>query len=160
AMLWSDVVGADLFLPQDGSGELRGLRDETAGRALLGAVGAPHGDRPFVRLIPVTPNLVPAAGGRVPAMSAPVITSGRIEGFIIVQRHAASAAFSARDLEGLARLAHGVGEILPRARARGGRSPAAWLERDMAAARQMQRQFLPRALGTNSAGVRVLAEYL
>ena len=36
----------------------------------------------------------------------------------------------------------------------------AWLQRDLASARDMQRMFLPRPLETNSAHVRVLAEYL
>jgi sigma-B regulation protein RsbU (phosphoserine phosphatase) len=45
-------------------------------------------------------------------------------------------------------------------RARGGRSVTAWLQRDLASARDMQRMFLPRPMETNSAHVRVLAEYL
>src|SRR4051812_29398688 len=44
AMLWSDVSGADMFLPQGGSGELKGVRDAYAGVALLSAVGSPYGN--------------------------------------------------------------------------------------------------------------------
>src|SRR4051812_20292141 len=37
AMLWSDVVASDLFLPDGDAGELQGLRDPIAGRVLLHA---------------------------------------------------------------------------------------------------------------------------
>src|SRR5205823_14134485 len=58
-MMWSDVVGADMFLPQGGSGELRGVRDVHAGVALLSAVGSSYGAEPALKVIPVTPCLVP-----------------------------------------------------------------------------------------------------
>jgi hypothetical protein len=163
SMLWSDVSGADLFLPQGGSGELRGVRDANAGVELLSAVGSPYDNEPAVRVIPVTPSLVAAdaAAVRGASMSAPVTCGGAIEGFIIVQRRPSAPEFTVRDLDALTALARGVGEtVLPRVRARGGRSVAAWFQRDMAQAREMQRMFLPRPLETNSARVRVLAEYL
>jgi serine phosphatase RsbU (regulator of sigma subunit) len=93
-------------------------------------------------------------------MSAPVLCAGSIEGFVIVQRAPAAPDFGSADVDALGHLAHGIGELLPRVRARGGRSVAAWLQRDMVSAREMQRMFLPQHLGSNSAGVRVLAEYL
>jgi hypothetical protein len=162
AMLWSDVSGADMFLPQGGSGELKGVRDAYAGVALLSAVGSPYGNDPSVRVIPVTPTLVPSdpAAERGASMSVPVLSAGSIESFMVVQRRPAAPNFTTRDLDALIQLARGVGEILPRVRARGGRSVAAWFQRDMASARDMQRMFLPRPLETNSAHVRVLAEYL
>jgi hypothetical protein len=164
AMLWAEVAGADLFLPQGDSGELRGVRDADAGMALLSAASSPYHNNAeaVVRVIPVTPSLVPAdpASGRGASMSSPVLCAGAIEGFIIVQRRAGAADFTAPDLDALGALAAGVGELIPRVRARGGRSAAGWLQRDMAAAREMQRMFLPQPLTTNSAGARVLAEYL
>jgi len=161
-MMWSDVIGADMFLPQGGSGELRGVRDVHAGVALLSAVGSPYGTEPALKVIPVTPCLV-AADASVPlgaSMSVPVLCDGTIESFIIVQRRVGAPNFTSSDLELLGQFARGVGELLPRVRARGGRSVAAWLQRDLASAREMQRMFLPRPLETNSAHVRVLAEYL
>jgi hypothetical protein len=178
SMLWSDLAGADLFLPQGGSGELRGVRDPIAGVTLLSAVASPYRDEPAVRVIPVTPTLVAAdlAAGRAASMCAPIMSvsalsplnnvgnigqhMGQIEGFIIVQRRAGAPGFTSRDLDLLNELARGVGALLPRVRARGGRSVAEWIQRDMAAAREMQRMFLPRGLESNSAHVRVLAEYL
>jgi serine phosphatase RsbU (regulator of sigma subunit) len=77
-----------------------------------------------------------------------------------VQRRASAPEFAPRDLEGLTTLARGVAAILTRVQARGGQSTALWFQRDMASAREMQRMFLPRPLESNSAGVRVLAEYL
>jgi hypothetical protein len=180
AMLWSDVVGADLFLPQGGSGELRGVRDPACGTGLLASVAVPYGTDPNVRVIPVTPSVVCAdpALGRGACMSAPVVSSpdectgahgthgahgshgSTIEGFLIVQRRLTAGDFTQRDLDALTALAGGIGDLLPRVRARGGRSVAAWVERDMASAREMQRMFLPRPLESNSAHVRVLSEYL
>jgi hypothetical protein len=154
AMLWSDVTGVDLFLPDARTGELRGVRDPRGGADLLGAVASPCDDHSAVRVIPATASLVAGAPGRGAAMSAPVLLAGEGQGFIIVQRRAAAADFGPRDLEALGHLACGVGELLPRARARG-----AWRQRDMASAREMQRRFLPSPLESNSAGVRVLAEY-
>jgi hypothetical protein len=162
AMLWSEVTGADLFVPQGGSGELRGVRDAAAGPTLLGAVASPYHGEPSVRVVPVTPSLVggDARTGAAPCMTTPVVFAGTIEGFIIVLRRAGAQDFTPRDLEALERLARGVGDLLPRVRARGGRSVAAWLQRDMAQAREMQRMFLPQSLQSSSARVRVLAEYL
>jgi hypothetical protein len=161
-MMWAEVLGADMFLPQGGSGELRGVRDAYAGVALLSAVGSPYGNEPAMRVIPVTPCLVPsdASADRGASMSVPVLCEGAIESFIIIQRRVGAANFTSRDLEALSQFARGVGELLPRVRARGGRSVAAWFQRDMASAREMQRMFLPRPLETNSAHVRVLAEYI
>ena len=59
AMLWSEIAGADMFLPQGGSGELRGVRDAQGGVALLSAVGSQYGNESSVRVVPVTPTLVP-----------------------------------------------------------------------------------------------------
>ena len=162
AMLWSDVSGADMFLPQGGSGELRGVRDAHGGVALLSAVGSQYGNESTVRVIPVTPTLVPGdvTTDRGASMSVPVISEGALESFVVVQRRLGAPSFSTRDLEALIVLARGIGDLLPRVRARGGRSITAWLQRDMASARDMQRMFLPRPLENNSAHVRVLAEYL
>ena len=49
AMLWSEIAGADMFLPQGGSGELRGVRDAHGGVALLSAVGSQYGNESSVR---------------------------------------------------------------------------------------------------------------
>src|SRR5215471_3924494 len=121
AMLWSDVAGADMFLPQGGSGELRGVRDAPGGVALLSAVGSQYGDESLVRVIPATQTLVPgdvttARGG---SMSVPVISEGALESFIVVQRRAGAASFTPRDLEALIQLARGIGDLLPRVRSRG-----------------------------------------
>jgi hypothetical protein len=164
SMLWSDVAGADLFVPHGSSGELRGVCDPLGGPALLGAVGAPVEGRPGVRVVPVTPSLVAGGegAGRGSSLSVPVDGAERIEGFIVVQRRAAAPEFLPSDLEALAKLARGVGQLLPRTRTRvgAGAAAAAFVQDDLASARDMQRMFLPRPLETNSAHVRVLAEYL
>jgi serine phosphatase RsbU (regulator of sigma subunit) len=128
----------------------------------LTAVGSSYGAEPALKVIPVTPCLVPGDSSipRGASMSVPVLSNGTIESFIIIQRRPGTPSFTARDLEALTQFSRGVGELLPRVRARGGRSVAAWLQRDLASAREMQRMFLPRPLETNSAHVRVLAEYL
>jgi Stage II sporulation protein E (SpoIIE) len=162
SMLWSDVAGADLFVPQGGAGELRGICDPLGGHVLLSAIGAPFAEQPTVQVIPVTPSLVPGdrGVGCGSSMSAPVDGDERVEAFLVVQRRAAAPDFARRDLDALSALARGVAQILPRVRAGGGRSAAAWFQHDMASAREMQRMFLPRPAETNSARVRVLAEYL
>jgi sigma-B regulation protein RsbU (phosphoserine phosphatase) len=164
SMLWSDVAGADLFMPQGGSGELRGVCNPLESHVLLSAVAASYGDGSNVKVVPVTPSLV--AGDRGVScgatMSVPVEGGDHqpSDGFIIVQRRAAAPDFTSADLDALAALGRGVARILPHVRAPGGRSAAAWFQDDMASAREMQRMFLPRPLESNSAHVRVLAEYL
>jgi len=170
AMLWSDVARADLFVPHGGSGELRGLRDPLGGHALLSAVGAPVDGEPGVQVIPLPPTLVAGdhAVGCGSTMSVALATAGveRAEGFIVVQRRATAPDFLPTDLDALAELARGVGQLLPRARAgavavaASGAAAAAFAQDDLASARDMQRMFLPRPLATNSANARVLAEYL
>ena len=78
----------------------------------------------------------------------------------MVQRRVDAPAFTIHDLEMLAALAEGVGQILPRSRAQSLTAGTSWLEQDMAAAGVLQRTFLPDSLGENSAGVRVVAEYM
>ena len=167
SMLWSDVAGADLFMPQGGSGELRGVCNPLESHVLLSAVAASYGGATDVKVVPVTPSLV--AGDRGvncgATMSVPVEGSDHqpSDGFIIVQRRAAAPDFTSTDLDALAALhrRRGVARILPHVRAPGGRSAAAWFQDDMASAREMQRMFLPApAPESNSAHVRVLAEYL
>jgi Stage II sporulation protein E (SpoIIE) len=164
SMLWSDVAASDLFVPQVGAsaGDLRGICDPLGGHALLSAVGAPLEGRPGVQVVPVTPTLVPGDRhvGCGASMSAPVDGAERVDGFIVVQRRPASPDFGPSDLAAFAALARGLGLILPRVRARGGAAVAAFVQDDMASAREMQRMFLPRPLETNSANVKVLAEYL
>jgi Stage II sporulation protein E (SpoIIE) len=170
SMLWSDVAGADLFVPQmgAGAGELRGVCDPFGGHALLSAVGSPLEGQPTVQIVPVTPRLVPAAHGVGcgSSMSAPVDGAGadregpQIDSFLIIQRRATAPDFTTNDLAAFAALARGVGLILPRVRARSGSAASTFAQDDMASAREMQRMFLPRPMETNSANVRVLAEYL
>jgi hypothetical protein len=165
SMLWADIAAADLFVPSGGSGELRGVCDPVSGHALMSAVAAPYGDEPAVRVIPVTPSAVPGdpGAGCGSSMSAPIDGAEGVNGFVIVQRRAAAAAFGPSDLAAFAALARGVGQILPRVRARAGgagRAMADFSQSDLASAREMQRMFLPRPSETNSAKVKVLAEYL
>jgi stage II sporulation SpoE-like protein len=162
SMLWSDVAGADLFVPQGGSGELRGVCQPLESYPLLSAVAASYGAESSVKVVPVTPSLVagdPGVGCGA-TMSVPIDGGERIDGFIVVQRRAAAPDFGTADLDALAALGRGVAQILPHVRAPGGRSAAAWFQDDMVSAREMQRMFLPRPLESNSARVRVLAEYL
>jgi hypothetical protein len=161
SMLWSDVAAADLFVPQAGLGELRGVCDPMGGHVLLSAVGSSYADEPSVQIVPVTPSLVVGdrALGCGSSMSAPVDDGDRVDGFIVIQRRPTAPDFSPRDLDALAALARGVAHILPRVR-NGSGTVAAWFQSDMAAAREMQRMFLPRPSETNSARVKVLAEYL
>ena len=162
SMLWSDVAGADLFVPQGGSGELRAVCSPLESFVLLSAVASSYDPEPAVKVVPATPSLVAGQRGVGcgSTMSVPVDGGERVEGFIIVQRRAAAPDFTAADLDARAALGRGVAQILPHVRAPGGRSAAAWFQDDMASAREMQRMFLPRPLETNSARVRVLAEYL
>jgi serine phosphatase RsbU (regulator of sigma subunit) len=161
SMLWSDLAGADLFLPQGPANELRGLCDPVAGHALMTAIGVAQ-DGNGARIIPSTPHLVAgdAGLGFGSSLSVPLDGAETWAGFIIVQRRASAPEFTTRDLDGLTLLARGVSAILTRVQARGGQSTALWFQHDMASAREMQRMFLPRPLESNSAGVRVLAEYL
>jgi serine phosphatase RsbU (regulator of sigma subunit) len=93
-------------------------------------------------------------------MSTPVFSGKSLEGFLVVQRRPGSVGFTAIDLEALAALAEGVGTILPATRTRSSSSAAAWLEQDLSAARDLQRTFLPDQIGENSAGIRVVTEYM
>ena len=70
-------------------------------------------------LMPVTPTLLPgdAAAGRGSTMSTPIYSGKSLEGFLVVQRRVDASAFTIHDLEMLAALAEGVGQILPRSRA-------------------------------------------
>jgi hypothetical protein len=164
SMLWADVAGADLFVPQGGSGELRGVCDPVSGHALMSAVAAPYGDEPSVRVIPVTPSLVAGdpSVGCGSSMSAPLDGTEGVDGFLIVQRRATAPGFTAIDLDAFAALARGVGALLPRVRAKTGgglASLSTFAQSDLVSAREMQRMFLPPTL-QNSAKVKVLAEYL
>jgi hypothetical protein len=162
SMLWSDIAGADLFLPMGSDNELRAVCDPVAGHALMSAIGVAQAGSPDVRIIPSTPHL--AAGdtglGHGASLSVPIQGAETWAGFIIVQRRASAPDFTARDLDGLTALAAGLAPVLARVQGKGGASAALWFQRDMASAREMQRMFLPPPLENNSAGVRVLAEYL
>ena len=161
AMLWPQIADADLFLPEKGR-PLRGVRDARAGAGLLATLNAVWGPIAARGLMPVTPTLLPgdAATRRGSTMSTPIFAGKSLEGFLVVQRRADAPAFTIRDLEGLASLAEGVGSVLPRCRAQVSATAVSWLEQDLAAAGAVQRTFLPEAIGDNSAGVRVVAEYM
>lgn len=163
SMLWSDVAGADLFVPRGGSGELQGACNP-GDDSLLEAVATPFAANLTVRVVPITPSLVRRGGGLGvgSSMSAPVEASPNAgaKGFIVVQRRATAVDFTSTDLAALAALARGVAAILPGVLERNEQSGTTWAKRDMESAREMQRMFLPRPLDANSAGVRVLAEYL
>jgi serine phosphatase RsbU (regulator of sigma subunit) len=159
SMLWPQVADADLFLPEKGR-PLRGVRDARAGAGLLASLSSVWGAVASRGLMPVTPTLLPGDSTRGSTMSTPVFSGKSLEGFIVVQRRPDARPFTVPDLEALASLAEGVGGVLPTARARAHGSSASWLEQDMAAAREVQRGFLPEVSPENSAGVRVLAEYM
>src|SRR5215831_18199535 len=143
AMLWSDVADADLFLPEK-ERPLRGVRDARAGAQLLASLHAVWGPIATRGLMPVTP-----------------IFSGKsLEGFLVVQRHPTAPGFTSNDLEAFAALAEGVGGMLPAARERASAVPVSWLEQDLSAARDLQRSFLPEPVLKNSAGVKVVTEYM
>ena len=113
-------------------------------------------------LMPVTPTLLPGDPllGRGSTMSTPVFSGKSLEGFLVVQRRHGTPGFTVSDLEAFAALAEGVGNILPATRTRGSSSSSTWLEQDLAAARELQRTFLPGPIGENSANVRVVTEYM
>ena len=161
SMLWPEVADADLFLPEKGR-PLRGVRDARAGAELLASLNAVWGPIAARGLMPVTPTLLPGDVnvGRGSTMSTPVFSGKSLEGFLVVQRRPGSVGFTATDLEALAALAEGVGTILPVTRTRASSSSAAWLEQDLSAARDLQRTFLPDQVGENSAGIRVITEYM
>jgi|HubBroStandDraft_2_1064218.scaffolds.fasta_scaffold24390_4 sigma-B regulation protein RsbU (phosphoserine phosphatase) len=161
AMLWPQIADADLFLPEKGR-PLRGVRDARAGAGLLATLNAVWGPIAARGLMPVTPTLLPgdAAAGRGSTMSTPIFSGKSLEGFLVVQRRAEAPAFTIPDLEALALLAEGVGGVLPRCRTHVSPSATTWLEQDLAAAGTIQRTFLPEPIGENSAGVRVVTEYM
>ncbi len=161
AMLWPHVLDVDVFLPEKGR-PLRGVRDARAGAGLLATLNSVWGPIASRGLMPVTPTLLPgdAAASRGSTMSTPIYSGKSLEGFLVVQRRVDAPAFTIQDLEMLAALAEGVGTILPRSRTHGLSSGSSWLEQDLAAAGTIQRTFLPEALGENSAGARVVAEYM
>jgi hypothetical protein len=161
AMLWPQIADADLFLPEKGR-PLRGVRDARAGAGLLATLNAVWGPIAARGLMPVTPTLLPgdAAAGRGSTMSTPIFSGKSLEGFLVVQRRAEAPAFTIPDLEALALLAEGVGGVLPRCRTRVSPSATTWLEQDLANAGSIQRTFLPEPIGENSAGVRVVTEYM
>jgi hypothetical protein len=161
SMLWPEVADADLFLPEKGR-PLRGVRDARAGAELLASLNAVWGPIAARGLMPVTPTLLPgdASVGRGSTMSTPVFSGKSLEGFLVVQRRPGAAGFTSTDLEALASLAEGVGTMLPASRQRASSSSAAWLEQDLSAARDLQRTFLPEPISENSAGIRVVTEYM
>jgi sigma-B regulation protein RsbU (phosphoserine phosphatase) len=161
AMLWPQIADTDLFLPEKGR-PLRGVRDARAGAGLLATLNAVWGPIAARGLMPVTPTLLPGdiAAGRGSTMSTPIFSGKSLEGFLVVQRQVDGPAFTIEDLEGLALLAEGLGGVLPRCRAHVSSAGSSWLEKDLAAAGAVQRTFLPEAIGENSAGVRVVAEYM
>ena len=161
AMLWPQIADADLFLPEKGR-PLRGVRDGRAGAGLLATLNAVWGPIAARGLMPVTPTLLPgdAAMGRGSTMSTPIYSGKSLEGFLVVQRQADGPAFTIQDLEGLVLLGEGVGGVLPRCRAHVSAVASSWLEQDLAAAGTLQRTFLPEPIGENSAGVRVVTEYM
>jgi serine phosphatase RsbU (regulator of sigma subunit) len=161
AMLWPHVGDVDLFLPEKGR-PLRGIRDARAGAGLLATLNSVWGPIASRGLMPVTPTLLPgdAAASRGSTMSTPIYSGKSLEGFLVVQRRVDAPAFTIQDLEMLAALAEGVGTILPRSRTHSLTAGTSWLEQDLAAAGVIQRTFLPDALGENSAGARVVAEYM
>jgi hypothetical protein len=161
AMLWPQIADADLFLPEKGR-PLRGVRDARAGAGLLATLNAVWGPIAARGLMPVTPTLLPSdvATGRGSTMSTPIFSGKSLEGFLVVQRRIDAPAFTIMDLEGLAALAEGVGTVLPRCRTQAATPGGSWLEQDLAAAGTVQRTFLPETIGENSAGVRVVTEYM
>ncbi|HXJ19771.1 MAG TPA: PP2C family protein-serine/threonine phosphatase [Polyangia bacterium] len=161
AMLWPHIADSDLFLPEKGR-PLRGVRDARAGAGILATLNSVWGPIAARGLMPVTPTLLPGdpAAGRGSTMSTPIYSGKSLEGFLVVQRRLDAPAFTIQDLELLAALAEGVGGILPRSRAHGLTTGTSWLEQDLAAAGVIQRTFLPDELGENSAGARVIAEYM
>ncbi len=161
AMLWPNIVDADLFLPEKGR-PLRGVRDARAGAGLLASLNSVWGPIAARGLMPVTPTLLPGdpLQARGSTMSTPVFAGKSLEGFLVVQRRHGTPGFTVSDLEAFAALAEGVGSILPATRTRGSSSSASWLEQDLALARELQRTFLPGPIGENSANVRVVTEYM
>src|SRR5205809_6561087 len=132
AMLWAEVIDADVFLPEKGR-PLRGVRDARAGAQLLASLHAVWGPIATRGLMPVTPTLLPGdlAAGRGSTMSTPIFSGKSLEGFLVVQRSPTAPAFTSTDLEAVAALAEGVGNFLPAARERAAAVPASWLEQDL-----------------------------
>jgi len=112
--------------------------------------------------MPVTPTLLPGdpAVSRGSTMSTPIFSGKSLEGFLVVQRQATAPGFTSNDLEAFAALAEGVGGMLPAARARASAVPMSWLDQDLSAAADLQRSFLPDPVLKNSAGVKVVTEYM
>ncbi len=161
AMIWSNIDYSNLFVAE-ASGTLRSVCDSPEAAGSRSPFHA-HSDKTKVAdFLPIRP--VRAAGDAArclgPAMSVPVFSSSSHEGFVLVQRSAGSPDFTASDLEALTAFASGVGDLLPRARTHARKSISKWRDQDMVSAREVQRALLPKSLQTNSAGIRVVAEYL
>ena len=161
SMLWPEVADADLFLPEKGR-PLRGVRDARAGAELLASlqrrVGPHRGARPDARdadaaarrrrrrprLDDVDARVLGQVARRLPRRAAP--PGGRR---LHVYR---------------SRGARCAGRGRGHHPARDARAPsasgAAWLEQDLSAARDLQRTFLPEPIAKNSAGIRVVTEYM
>src|SRR4051794_15254863 len=161
AMLWPEVADADLFLPEK-ERPLRGVRDARAGAQLLASLHSVWGPMAARGLMPVTPTLLPGDVdlARGSTMSTPIFSGKSLEGFLVVQRQPTAPPFTSNDLVAFAALAEGVGSILPATRERASSVPASWLEQDLSAARDLQRSFLPEPVLKNSAGVKVVTEYM
>ena len=160
-ILWSDVAKADLLVPHP-SGDLRSVRNARTPSGPFPTLAA-SAAMAVPGMMPLQPRAMPGdrSIGRGPAMSAPLFSGFSLEGLLVVTRRGEAAEFSAEDLEALMVLADGVRRILHRTRTKTSRSSmAAWVEHDMASARELQRALLPSSSAANSAGVRAFSAYL
>ena len=161
AMLWPEVADADLFLPEK-ERPLRGVRDARAGAQLLASLHSVWGPMAARGLMPVTPTLLPGDVGsaRGSTMSTPIFSGKSLEGFLVVQRPRRGRRSPATISRRSPPSPRAWAASFPPTRARASAVPASWLEQDLSAARDLQRTFLPEPVQKNSAGIKVVTEYL
>ena len=162
AMLWPQIADADLFLPEKGR-PLRGVRDARAGAGLLATLNAVWGSIAARGSDAGDADAPPGRrrhGARFDHVDADLLwqVAGGIPGRATAGRR--SRVHHRRPRRSRPRWAKGWAAFFLAARAHVSPATTSWLEQDLAAAGTVQRTFLPEPIGDNSAGVRVVTEYM
>lgn len=162
-----EVTVADIFVTSS-TGELGPVRAGAEGQGLLvelerRLMAGPGGARHVIPAL-MTPGLVlPEVGRRGgPILWAPLLGKRSFLGALVAELSPERSLSPQEDLRlfnVVADLAAGILGLLSQREALGGSAPGGWAERDMAAARDVQRSFLP-PLRLSFPGAKVRASYL
>lgn len=104
------------------------------------------------------PRIIPGDGPRGPMMSAPVLEGVSLMGLLVIEAETGAPDFTEGDHDALAGVAAQVSMAIQQLRANGRQRRAGIIQRDLEAARRIQRSFLP-SLKTVINGFRVATEY-